>query len=313
MSGSVKLNVGGTVFQVERSTLNVIPGSLLSSLDNIQSRYEKTTDCYYFDRDPVSFCHVLNAYRDGELHVTRDVCPQQFRRDLEFWGLTLDLLAPCCWKYFYEAMEDVDTLTSIMDRLKHHKSMSRVANTQTNQLTQDKPDGGLTDPNNFSFKLWMFLEEPTSSLAAKLYRGFDIMLLSLESSFREFVLLLFAFIVCIIIYGIMLFAAEAEKDNFQNVFTAMWWALITMTTIGYGDYYPTTALGYCVGAVCAINGLIVLALPIAALASNFSNFYSHHSNMQKHENEINMQMTNKMTVDSVESLQTTKGDNQHKH
>ena len=46
-----------------------------------------------------------------------------------------------------------------------------------------------------------------------------------------------------------------------------------MTTVGYGDSVPKSALGYVVGTLCAFAGIIILALPIAVVATNFNDFY----------------------------------------
>jgi voltage-gated potassium channel len=51
---------------------------------------------------------------------------------------------------------------------------------------------------------------------------------------------------------------------------AMWWAVVTMTTVGYGDIVPVTALGKLVGGVIAVIGLGMVALPAGLLASGFS-------------------------------------------
>ena len=53
-----------------------------------------------------------------------------------------------------------------------------------------------------------------------------------------------------------------------------------MTTVGYGDYYPQTTLGYIVGVFCAITGLIMTALPVAVIGSSF-NLYWEHNNKRK--------------------------------
>lgn len=120
----------------------------------------------------------------------------------------------------------------------------------------------------------------------KLYKGLDIMLLSLKSSLKELCLLSFGFFICVIVYGAMLFSAELETNRFPNIWLAMWWSVITMTTVGYGDYFPTTTFGYFIGIACAINGLLVLALPVAAIASNFATFYTKNGDIQKHQKAI---------------------------
>jgi hypothetical protein len=68
----------------------------------------------------------------------------------------------------------------------------------------------------------------------------------------------------------------------RNIGIALWWAVITMTTVGYGDVYPESIPGYCVGCVCAIFGVIILAMPIAIIASNFTEYYSNHKLLKSH-------------------------------
>ena len=100
----------------------------------------------------------------------------------------------------------------------------------------------------------------------KLYTSLNLVYLSMKSSVREMALLLVLFLFTIIMYGGLIFSMEMHSDMFPDTRKAMWWALITMTTVGYGDFYPTQTPGYIVGTLCALNGLVVLALPIAAIS-----------------------------------------------
>lgn len=63
---------------------------------------------------------------------------------------------------------------------------------------------------------------------------------------------------------------EAQPDKFGSVPAAAWWAIATLTTVGYGDATPITALGKLVGGVTMVIGLCILALPVAIISTGFA-------------------------------------------
>ncbi len=62
---------------------------------------------------------------------------------------------------------------------------------------------------------------------------------------------------------------DAQPEAFGTVLQSMWWAVITLTTVGYGDVVPHTALGKMFGGVCALLGLFMFALPTGIMARAF--------------------------------------------
>lgn len=62
---------------------------------------------------------------------------------------------------------------------------------------------------------------------------------------------------------------EAQPDKFANIPQAMWWSIITLTTVGYGDVTPVTAAGRFFAGVIAILGIGLFALPAGILGSGF--------------------------------------------
>jgi voltage-gated potassium channel len=62
---------------------------------------------------------------------------------------------------------------------------------------------------------------------------------------------------------------EGQPDAFPNIYSSMWWAVATLTTVGYGDVYPTTAMGKILAGVIALLGIGLVALPTGILAGSF--------------------------------------------
>ena len=69
--------------------------------------------------------------------------------------------------------------------------------------------------------------------------------------------------------SIYLAEREAQPEAFSSIPAAMWWGIVTLTTVGYGDAYPITAVGRMVAAFIAVLGIGMFALPTGILGANF--------------------------------------------
>jgi voltage-gated potassium channel len=88
----------------------------------------------------------------------------------------------------------------------------------------------------------------------------------------------------LIILVLLLFAStavyflerEAQPDKFGSIPAAAWWALATLTTVGYGDIVPITPLGKLLGGVVMLLGVGMIALPVAIISTGFNQESSRH-------------------------------------
>lgn len=62
---------------------------------------------------------------------------------------------------------------------------------------------------------------------------------------------------------------DAQPEAFPNIMASFWWAIATLTTVGYGDVYPVTVLGKILSAIVAILGIGIVALPTGIISSGF--------------------------------------------
>ena len=63
---------------------------------------------------------------------------------------------------------------------------------------------------------------------------------------------------------------DVQKDQFGSISRCLWWSLITVTTVGYGDVYPVTPAGKFVASITALLGIAAFAVPIGIISSSFS-------------------------------------------
>ncbi|KAL4240903.1 Potassium voltage-gated channel subfamily G member 2 [Mactra antiquata] len=414
-SSKIRLNVGGTHFETFNSTLKTFPESKLAHLSKHTNHFDSEKNEYFFDRNPILFAFILDAYRKEEIHLPSDICGPTFRKELEFWELSLSHVAPCCWEALYKSDDDVKTVNKLMD---NYKKNAHFCMTQDNLSACRK-------------RLWMFLEDPHSSYFAMAWVTFmsilviaaivaemmasltdfkeefsekekqalDLILdmhgdinnetakriyamkpnrylsltvtcchailtfefiisfivcpikrdfilntvrtplmfgyicfwvtysmekyflslgptvmlvyvickygtifkiarlfylskyvpalkvvgLTFAASISELKILVFLLGVLVCAFGKSMYSLESiHNDDMNNLFATSYWALITLTTVGYGDMIPNTKLGHVVAALCAVCGIIVLALPIGIIASTFNKLYNFNSYVITH-------------------------------
>ena len=111
------------------------------------------------------------------------------------------------------------------------------------------------------------------------FSGLKILAHTIKASAKELLLLIMFLLITVLIFACLIYYAEIafehELNDFKDIPVGFWWAVVTMTTLGYGDMYPRTGLGYLIGGLCAVTGVLVLALPVPVIVNNFALYYSH--------------------------------------
>ncbi|XP_072913021.1 potassium voltage-gated channel subfamily F member 1a [Hemitrygon akajei] len=121
--------------------------------------------------------------------------------------------------------------------------------------------------------------------------GLQTLTYALKRSFKELGLLLMYLAIGIFVFSALGFTMEQSHPEtlFKSIPQSFWWAIITMTTVGYGDIYPKTILGKLNAAISFLCGIIAIALPIHPIINNFVRYYNKQKVLEtaaKHELEL---------------------------
>ncbi|XP_043964334.1 potassium voltage-gated channel subfamily D member 2-like isoform X1 [Gambusia affinis] len=112
--------------------------------------------------------------------------------------------------------------------------------------------------------------------------GLRILGYTLKSCASELGFLLFSLTMAIIIFATVMFYAEkGSGSKFTSIPAAFWYTIVTMTTLGYGDMVPKTIVGKLFGSICSLSGVLVIALPVPVIVSNFSRIYHQSQRAEK--------------------------------
>lgn len=132
---------------------------------------------------------------------------------------------------------------------------------------------------------------------ARQFSGLYVLLLALRSSWKEFILLFCTVLLFALLFASCIFYAEyREPTTFPHMLSGLWWAIITLTTVGYGDHVPKSAGGQLIGSMCATCGIIVLAMPVAMIVANFNDYYQKNKDREKFKELYDFEQKRKLVT-----------------
>ena len=117
---------------------------------------------------------------------------------------------------------------------------------------------------------------------ARFVVGLRVLILTIKSSMRELALLLLVMAIGMVIFASLVYYAEFEVDqsDFPTIPSGFWWSVVTMTTVGYGEVVPKGWMGYIVGMLCAICGIVITGLTIPIISKNFDIYYNYAESLE---------------------------------
>jgi len=101
----------------------------------------------------------------------------------------------------------------------------------------------------------------------------NLLVAALVHARRKIFLFLFVVLTLNVIFGSLMYIVEGAENGFTSIPVSMYWAIVTLTTVGYGDIAPVTGLGRFIAAMAMITGYAIIAVPTGIIGSELINEY----------------------------------------
>ena len=101
----------------------------------------------------------------------------------------------------------------------------------------------------------------------------DALMRALRSSRRKIAVFLYTVFIFVVIFGSIMYLVEGEDNGFTSIPKAVYWAIVTLTTVGYGDIVPSTHLGQMIASTVMIMGYAIIAVPTGIYSAELAKVY----------------------------------------
>lgn len=103
---------------------------------------------------------------------------------------------------------------------------------------------------------------------------------AIQASRRKIGVFFFAILTLVVILGSIMYVVEGESNGYTSIPRSIYWAIVTLTTVGYGDISPKTDLGQFISSLVMILGYAIIAVPTGIVTVEMANAFRHASNTQ---------------------------------
>ena len=107
----------------------------------------------------------------------------------------------------------------------------------------------------------------------------DLLLKAIIASRRKIVIFLFSILAMVTIFGSIMYLIEGESNGFTSIPRSIYWAIVTITTVGYGDISPHTQLGQVLASLVMIMGYATIAVPTGIISAEYSSISKKFNNI----------------------------------
>ena len=98
----------------------------------------------------------------------------------------------------------------------------------------------------------------------------NLLIKAMKASMRKITVFMFAVLSLVIIFGSLIYVIEGEQNGFTSIPRSIYWAIVTMTTVGYGDISPKTGFGQTLAALVMIIGYSIIAVPTGIVTAEIT-------------------------------------------
>ncbi|QED39029.1 ion transporter [Antarcticibacterium arcticum] len=99
------------------------------------------------------------------------------------------------------------------------------------------------------------------------------LLLALRNSRAKILIFLYTVIIICIIMGTLMYLVEGEAGGFDNIPLGIYWAIVTLTTVGFGDIHPITPLGRFIASIIMVTGYGIIAVPTGIVSAEYTKYF----------------------------------------
>ena len=100
----------------------------------------------------------------------------------------------------------------------------------------------------------------------------NLLMQAILASRRKIVVFLFSILLLVSIFGSVMYLIEGEANGFTSIPRSIYWAIVTITTVGYGDISPQTQLGQAIASLAMIIGYATIAVPSVIISAEYTSF-----------------------------------------